>query len=169
MRIETERIMIAEFEESMAESTHKNSLDEDNRRFLPDEVFETVEEAKETIAFLMNVYKTEDGPLVYPVLLKNGVHIGHVQLVPMENALFEVGYHIAKDYTNKGYATEAMKAFLGEIMQKKQLDKVYGICVAENTASRKVMEKLGFLLEFDGMGEYQGENKAIVKYVYTKD
>lgn len=40
MRIETERVTITEFDLSMAESVHKNSLDEDTRRFVPDEVFE---------------------------------------------------------------------------------------------------------------------------------
>ena len=43
--IETERLIITEFDESMAEDVHKNSLDEDVRRFVPDEVFETVEDA----------------------------------------------------------------------------------------------------------------------------
>ena len=43
MKIQTERLTITEFDLSMAESVHLNSLDEDNRRFLPDEVFETVE------------------------------------------------------------------------------------------------------------------------------
>ena len=80
MRLETERLLITEFDLSMAESVHKNSLDEDNRKFVPDEVFETVEEAKETIEFLMSVYETEDGPLVYPVLLKNGTNIGYASL-----------------------------------------------------------------------------------------
>ena len=44
MRIETKRLLITEFDMSMAETVHKNSLDEDNRRFVPDEVFETVNE-----------------------------------------------------------------------------------------------------------------------------
>ena len=36
MRLETERLIITKFEVSMAEDVHKNSLDEDNRRFVPD-------------------------------------------------------------------------------------------------------------------------------------
>ena len=47
MRIETERLIITDFAMDMAQAVHKNSLDEDNRRFVPDEVFETVEEAQE--------------------------------------------------------------------------------------------------------------------------
>lgn len=167
MRIETERLIITEFDLSMAEDVHKNSLDEDNRRFVPDEVFETVEEAQETIEYLMSVYETGDGPLVHPVLLKDGTNIGYVQLVPMEEG-FEVGYHIGKNYTGCGYATEALAAFLAEMMEKKQLEKVFGICVSENVASKKVMEKCGFRKEYEGMGAYQGEMRQIARYIFKK-
>lgn len=168
MRIETERLIITEFDLSMAEYVHKNSLDEDNRRFVPDEVFETIEDARETIEFLMSVYESEDGPLVYPVLRKDGANIGYVQLVPLEEG-FEVGYHIAKEYTGNGYATEALKAFLNEILPKKNLDKVYGICISENIASKKVMEKCGFEKEYEGIGQYQEEDRQIARYVFRKD
>ena len=167
MRIETERLIITKFDLSMAESVHKNSLDEDNRRFVPDEVFETIEDAKETIEFLMGVYESGDGPLVYPVLLKDGTNIGYVQLVPIEEG-YEVGYHIGKEYTGNGYATEALRAFLEAIMPKKNLDIVYGICVSENLDSVKVLEKSGFKKEYEGMGQYQGESRQIVKYVLKK-
>ena len=167
MRIETERIIITQFDLSMAESVHRNSLDEDTRRFVPDEVFETVEDAKETIEFLMSMYEAKEGPLVYPVLLKNETNVGYVQLVPIEDG-FEVGYHIGKEYTNNGYATEALKAFLDKIMPKKNLERVYGICVSENVASKKVLEKSGFKKEYEGMGEYQGESRQIAKYVLKR-
>ena len=167
MLIETNRLIITNFDLSMAEDVHKNSLDEDNRRFVPDEVFETVEDAQDTIEFLMNVYQTGDGPLVHPVLLKDGTNIGYVQLVPMEEG-FEVGYHIGKNYTGRGYATEALTAFLAEMMEKKQLEKVFGICVSENVASKKVMEKCGFRKEYEGMGAYQGEMRQIARYVFKK-
>ena len=165
MRIETERLIITEFDLSMAESVHRNSLDEDTRKFVPDEVFETVEDAKETIEFLMSVYETGDGPLVYPVLLKNGSNIGYVQLVSIAEG-FEVGYHIGKEYTRQGHATEAVKAFLNDMMARMALDKVYGICVSENIASKKVMEKSGFQKLYEGMGEYQGQSRQIAKYVF---
>lgn len=164
MRIETERLMITKFDLSMAESVHKNSLDEDNRQFVPDEVFETVEEARETIEFLMGCYESGDGPLVYPILLQEGTNIGYVQLVPIEEG-FEVGYHIAKEFTGKGYATEALKAFLEYMKVEKILDKVYGICVSENVASKKVLQKCGFIKEFEGMGQYQGRNTEIARYI----
>ena len=128
---------------------------------------QAIEDAKETIEFLMSVYESEEGPLVYPVLLKDGTNVGYVQLVPIEEG-FEVGYHIGKEYTGNGYATEALKAFLNEVMSKKNLENVYGVCVSENIASKKVLEKSGFVKEYEGMGEYQGENRQIVKYVFKR-
>lgn len=111
--IKTERLCITEFTLDMVEAAHLNSLDEDNRKFNPDEVFETKEDAQDTVEFLMNAYETGVGPLVYPVLLADGTtNIGYVQIVPMDDGNFEVGYHIAKIYTGNGYATEAVKSFL---------------------------------------------------------
>lgn len=164
--IKTERLYITEFTLDMVEAVHLNSLDEDNRRFNPDEVFETTEDAQNTVEFLMNAYKNVDGPLVYPVLLTDGTNIGYVQVVPMNDGNCEVGYHIAKAYTGNGYATEAVKAFLPEIMKKLDIKEILGICVADNIASIKVLEKTGFTKEFEGMGTYQNEERKICKYVY---
>ncbi len=43
MMIETERLVITEYTMDMAALVQANSVDEDNRRFVPDEVWETVE------------------------------------------------------------------------------------------------------------------------------
>jgi RimJ/RimL family protein N-acetyltransferase len=167
MRIETERLVITQFTMDMAEAVHLNSLDEDNRRFVPDEVFETIEDAADTIGFLMGVYENGDGPLVYPVLLKDNTCVGYVQAVPMDDGTWEVGYHIGGDYTKNGYATEAVKAFLPVIMKKLDIDRIAGICVAENLGSIKVMERCGFTKEFEGIGPYQGEDRPICRFYYT--
>lgn len=87
--------------------------------------------------------------------------------MPIEEG-YEVGYHIGGEYTRRGYATEAMKAFLPVVMANVGIDKVYGICVSENVASKKVMEKCDFKKEYEGMGLYQGDNRQIVKYIYKR-
>ena len=167
MRIETKRLTITEFTMDMAEAVHLNSLDEDNRRFVPDEVFETVEEAADTVGFLMGVYENGDGPLVYPVLLKDDTYIGYVQAVPCDDGTWEIGYHIGANYTGNGYATEAVKAFLPVIMPKLGLDRIKGICLADNKASVKVMERCGFIKEFEGVGPYQGQEQNICKFMFS--
>ena len=167
MIIETKRLIIKELDLSMAKAVHENSLDEDNRKFVPDEVFETEEDARETIEFLIRQYETENGPLVYPVLTKKNENIGYVQLVPIDDG-WEIGYHIAKKYTGKGYATEAVSSFLPAAAEKKALSEIYGICLKENAASVRVMEKCGFENLYCGVGDYQGEKREIVKNVWRK-
>ena len=167
MKIETERLIIREFTPDMAQDVHENSLDEDNRKFVPDEVFETVAEAAETIAFLMSQYGGTEGPLAYPVLIKSsGANIGYVQMVPLGCGTWEIGYHIAKKYTGSGYATEAVKAFLPVMAGAVKTNEVYGICLSENVASKRVLLKCGFNPVFEGTGDYQGEKREIFRSVW---
>lgn len=167
MLIETERLWITEFTMDMAQTVQENSVDEDNRRFVPDEVWESVEETKETLEFLISQYGSFDGPLVYPILVKaSNANVGYVQLCPIEDGKWEIGYHIAKKYTGNGYAAEAVKAFLPVIARQADIGEVYGICVAENLASLAVMKKCGFAPVFTGVGAYQGVQREIVKNVW---
>ncbi|MCR4684851.1 MAG: GNAT family N-acetyltransferase [Lachnospiraceae bacterium] len=165
--VETERLFITEMTMDMVNDVHKNSLDENIRRFVPDEVFETIEEAKETVEFLMSQYGAADGPLVYALITKDGdKNIGYVQLVPIKDGKWEIGYHVAKPYTCKGYATEAVTAFLPIMAKKVGTDEVYGIRLLENVASGRVLEKCGFETFFTGEGEYHGGIYEISKSVW---
>ena len=168
--IETDRLVITEMTMDMAMDVHKNSLDEDIRRFVPDEVFETLNDAKETIEFLMSQYGSTEGPLVYAVLTKDGdKNIGYVQLVPIDDGKWEIGYHIAKAYTGNGYATEAVKAFLPVIAERVGITEVYGIRLLENVASGRVLEKCGFETFFTGEGPYHDGVYEISKGVWKKN
>ena len=167
MIIKTERLTITDFTMEMAEAVHLGSLDEATRNFVPDEVVETIDDARDTLEYLISVYENGDGPLVYPVLLTDGTNVGYVQAVPMDDGTWEIGYHIGKAYTGKGYASEAVKAFLPVIMEKLSITEMLGICVAENKASIKVLENAGFVKEFEGLGIYQDQERQICKYRYT--
>lgn len=92
MLIETDRLLRTEFDENMIESVHLNSLNDDNRRFVPDEVFETIDEARKTVEQLISCYQGNEGPFVYPMLIQDGKNIGYVQAVQIENGC-EIRYH----------------------------------------------------------------------------
>ncbi|MDR2515523.1 MAG: GNAT family N-acetyltransferase [Christensenellaceae bacterium] len=164
--IETARLRITAFDLGMARSVWRHSLDEGNREFMPDEVFETLGEARKAIAGLIAAYGSARAPQVYPVVLKGGAQIGHVEAAPIALG-WEVGYHIAAEQAGKGYATEALQAFLPAIMGELKLERIYGICRADNTASRRVLEKCGFELEFEGSAPYHGGQWRIRRYVYA--
>ena len=167
MRIETDRLIITDFTPDMAQAVHLGSLDEDTQRFLPDEVFPTVEIAAEVIAGLTACYGGTEGPFVHPFLLRDGTYAGYVQLVPLDDG-WEVGYHTVAAHTRRGYATEALRAFLPEIMARFSLREVAGVCDAENAASIRVLEKCGFRRVFEGDARYQGSLRPVVKLLYNK-
>ena len=166
MLIKTERLTITDFTPDMARDVHLGSLDEDVRRFLPDEVFPTEEIAAEVIADLIDCYEGAEGPFVHPYLLADGTYAGYVQLIPLEDG-WEVGYHTVSACTGQGYATEALRAFLPVIMGRLGLRQVFGVCDAENAASIRVLEKCGFTPVFEGEAMYQGSLRPVVRLVYS--
>ena len=167
MNIKTLRLTITTFSSDMAQSVYENSQDDDTRRFVPDEVYDSVEEARAAIEFLISRYDSVDGPFVYPIITNDGgKNIGYIQLCQIDDGSWEIGYHIAKQFTGQGYATEAVKAFLPAMTKKLNIKEVYGICLAENTASVRVLEKCGFTQIYQGHGNYQGREVQIIKTIW---
>jgi len=167
MQIKTERLLITTFDESMILSVHSNSLDEDTRKFVPDEVFETEEAARGTVEFLIQAYDGEEGPFVYPVITLDGnENIGYVQAIWREDESLEIGYKIAEKYTGAGYATEALQAFIPVILDELEVSEIWGITRADNIASCKVLEKLNFELREKVVTNYHGSKHEVCKYLY---
>jgi ribosomal-protein-alanine N-acetyltransferase len=73
-----------------------------------------------------------------------------------ETCEIDFGYIFASDCWGRGYATEAARAALGYGFECLGLKEVIANTVPENTASRRVLEKLGF--EYGGLRTYAGED-----------
>jgi len=58
--------------------------------------------------------------------------------------------------------------FSPAMAEKLNIKEVYGICLAENTASVCVLEKCGFVQVYQGAGNYQGKEARILKTVWKK-
>ena len=158
-------ISLVYLEPNMSYDIWQNSLDDDNRKFVPDEVFETLEEATEVVNQLIESYKSIDGPFIYPVIRNSdNANLGYVQLVKIEEG-WEIGYHIAKKYTGNGYATEAVKLFLEYLKKNTSIKEIYGIALYDNKASKKVLEKCRFKTIFKGKSLYQGNKRKIIKTI----
>ena len=163
--IKGSRISIVYMTIDMAYDVWQNSLDENNRKYVPDEVFETLEDATEVVKFIINSYKSTDGPFIYPVIRnEDSANMGYVQLVKIDDG-WEIGYHIAKKYTNQGYATEALNLYLEYLRDNSNLQEVYGIALLDNKASVRVLSKCGFETLFQGEGMYQGHKAKIIKTI----
>ena len=65
---ENNRLQIVRMNQSMYYDIYKNSQDGNNRKFVPDEVFNSLEETSEVVNQIINSYDNEEGPFVYAVL-----------------------------------------------------------------------------------------------------
>jgi [ribosomal protein S5]-alanine N-acetyltransferase len=59
----------------------------------------------------------------------------------------DVGYELDPDHWGRGYATEALAAVLRHGFETLALHRIHAHCVADNTASARVLEKVGMRLE----------------------
>lgn len=91
----------------------------------------------------------EHGFSLYAVELKTTHEmIGFLGLsIPSFEAHFtpavEIGWRLASQHWNKGYATEGAKAVLHYAFTDLGLNEVVSFCLVNNQASRRVMEKIG--------------------------
>ena len=84
------------------------------------------------------------------VLKESGELFGSGGLIWEEDwQLFQVGYNIRVTHWNQGYTTEAMRAILRFAAANLGIRKVAGGHAKENTASARVIEKLGFVYDRD--------------------
>ena len=81
-------------------------------------------------------------------LSDTGHVIGTVALeLELDQYRAELGYWIGAPYWNKGFATEAARAVLDFAFSRTQLNRITAERFAQNAASERVLEKLGFTQE----------------------
>ncbi|TAF32780.1 MAG: N-acetyltransferase [Cytophagales bacterium] len=61
----------------------------------------------------------------------------------------DLGFAMLPEYEGKGYALEANKAYLSEIIKSQLYSKIIAIAIKENSQSIKLIEKLGMRYETD--------------------
>ena len=100
---------------------------------------------------------------IWMIELKDGTHIGELCFKGLDSdGIAEIGYGISEKYQNNGYATEAVEAVLEWALNHPNVTAVEAETDAENAASKRVLEKCGFILN-GKMGE-EGPRYTISRY-----
>ena len=83
------------------------------------------------------------------VLKSNNLLVGNCGIrMDSPNAFqADIGYELDPKYWNRGYATEAAHAVVDFGFSRLGLHRVWAWCIADNSGSAHVMEKMGMLLE----------------------
>ncbi len=74
----------------------------------------------------------------------NGELIGVCGFMPAGEAAAEIGYWIGKPFWAQGYGTEAARAIVDECFKRAGYDMLHAGHFADNPASARIIEKLGF-------------------------
>lgn len=146
--IDTERLLIRPFCDDDSEALYNILKEPEMFKYTPDEPWKSIEESREFIKFAKWLYESEHPEFRYffaAVEKEMGKLIGYCGIggISYSHSENEVFYGIAKEYWGNGYASECGKAMLEYGFIRLGLSKIIGAVHPENTASIRVMEKIG--------------------------
>ena len=166
---ETEHLKIRKFVIEDAQSLYENHLEEEVKKWLPNESYADLEETQSAIKFYVDCVNNRHLPYVLAVELKEtGELIGDigVNAVSGKEKEVEIGYGICKKYSGKGYATELVMAMTEFIVSTFGIDVLYGRVMHGNNASVRVLEKNDYIFveeEFGAEDDPYGNGMLIYK------
>lgn len=156
-RIVTERLVLMPYRSDDRDRLVEMMLDpEINRTFMVPE-YETREQYFALADKLIEFSQLSDTKHLEYGIYKDGYMIGFVNDCGHDDSTLEVGYVIDPAFKGCGYATEAVKAVIGELREM-GFSKVIAGFFEGNEGSRKVMEKCGMHLNgVEDDEEYRGQ------------
>jgi ribosomal-protein-alanine N-acetyltransferase len=149
--LETERLILRHFNADDAPFIVALLNEPSFLHYIGDKKVRTLDDARQYIATGPIPSYERHGHGLYQVELKDSRSpIGMCGLLKREELPEpDIGFAFLPAFWNKGFAFEAAAAVLTDARQRLQLDRILAIVNPDNTASIKLLEKLG--LRFEGM------------------
>jgi ribosomal-protein-alanine N-acetyltransferase len=148
--LETERLLLRKMRLDDAEAMFAYASDPEVTRYVPWDTHRSMEDSESFLGFATEGYERGDFGGWGVVLKYDAVFIGtsgiYVGYAP-EHARAELGYVLSREYWGKGLMPEAVRAVIRFSFGRMGLNRVEARCIAENTASARVMEKAGMTYE----------------------
>ncbi|HAE37591.1 MAG TPA: hypothetical protein DCG57_02995 [Candidatus Riflebacteria bacterium] len=168
LHIPAQAVYLRAFKQSDAQKVFLMSVESSMKKWIPDQVYDSVEHASEVLAFLISQYHAASSPHTVPVVLgiclaENDELIGHVGVSPLREDV-EIGYAIEEKEHGHGYATLAVQAMCEWASERYSLPCILGIVAAENQASCRVLEKAGFNLKTEEMAQMHAQLRLVRRY-----
>ena len=160
--LRTKHLRIREFTLDDKNRVYQMSREPGIRRWLPDQVYANIEEAKGVLEYLISKYERQGElnklPYILGIeLISTNELIGHIGLSPIEEGI-EIGYGIEENKQGLGYATEAVAKFCPWALKEFDLDCIWGVVNKENKGSIKVLEKANF--------KYEKKDNNRLRYIF---
>lgn len=149
--LETDRLILRPVTPDDAEAAFIWLSDPEVNRFMPYNLYESVEQAREWLTEAAN----DPGPeLTFAIVRReDSLVIGTCGIGPNDaGTVWEFGYNLRRDCWGKGYATEAAREMIRFAREQFGVRDFAANHAVDNPASGRVMEHCG--LSFDHYGEY---------------
>lgn len=147
--LETERLKLREFEAIDAEFIFKLLNSPGWLKYIGKRNINNLQDAENYIENVLKDGYRRSGFGFYLMELKTSAQkagmCGLVKRSGLEDT--DIGFALLQEFENKGYAFEASLGVLGFARDKLKLNKIAAITVSYNTASIKLLEKLGMNYE----------------------
>ena len=146
--IETPRLLLRPLADRDAAPLFLLHQEDSFRAGIPDEVWDSEEEALEAVRFLQSRYADAPRDCGFPLVLamqrrEDGALLGHAGLSPIPEGV-EVEYAVGEAFQGQGYASEALTALRDWTVSALNIRQLYGLAHPDNPASCRVLEKAGF-------------------------
>ncbi|MCH1627709.1 GNAT family N-acetyltransferase [Ferdinandcohnia quinoae] len=156
--IETERLYLRELVLADTRELSKVLSDSESMQYYPEPF--SIEMVEKWIKWNIDNYKRYNHGLWAVILKDEEKLIGDcgITMQKIENeSVPEIGFHIVKNYWNKGYATEAAVACKEYAFHVLKYPKVYSYTAIKNFPSQRVAKKMGMrtFKVFEKNGEKQ--------------
>ena len=143
------------------------------RRWLPSHVYASPEAATSALRYLVSAYASPGDPRRGAYVLavddrRSGELLGHVGFSPLDDDV-EVSFAIAESARHRGCGVEAVRHGCDWIAGAFGLAGIVAITEAGNAASRRTLERAGFVHERDEHREFQGDRTLVSCYRWRRD
>ncbi len=153
VELRTERLILRRYRPEDADDLHRYlGTDPAMCEYTGWNPYATLESAREAVRGFIESYG--DGHVYSWVMDIDDVIVGTIGAYDYRDGRIEVGFSVVKGWHGRGLATEALKKVLEYLTENEGIPCVTAWCAAENTGSRKVLEKAGMKLvhtEKDGL------------------
>lgn len=160
-KIETERLILRPFEIGDAEALFEMDKNPEVHNYLWQKPVQNIEEVYAVIEMVQKQYQERGIGRFSTILKETGELIGWTGIKfvndHIENGntnFYDYGYRLNEKFWNKGYATEATKAWLEQAFKNMNIATMHAYTHFQNGASNHVLKKCGF--EF--VEEYTAED-----------
>lgn len=171
--IETERLIIRMVQKRDAEDMYELCRRPETSMFSLWSPHESLRETKDFINYQIVRYRKRECMFFAIEERASCRVIGTCSYVSMDAdyKIAEIGYSILGELWNRGFATEAADALCGYAFNRIGVQRVFARVLPRNTASARVLRKLGF--EFEGTQKkgfyYKGRSDDVLIYGLTDD